>query len=350
MTLSYGSDATSTELAAGLSDVLSAKCDLDHVRRVWSEGEFDRSLWDEVSSLSFWGALIPEADGGLGVRSEDVVRSLEEFGYSGASLPLTETVAVVVPTIHRFADDEMRDRLLPGLLSGASVSTAAVMPGGTVALFADVADVALVAAEDGLYVLERDQFTVEPVHSPDPTSRLGRIKPRPDAFTPHARLGEGALDEARLRAVWATAAVLNGVSRRMLDLTVEHTKQREQFGRAIGTFQAVKHLAADVWVAVESSRPCSWYAAYAHQEGLPDAAVAASVAMASASDAARLVGDSALQLHGGIGFTWEHPLHFWLKRGKLLEHSYGSRQFHLRTLGVAIRDEQAGSEALFADV
>jgi len=350
MTPLYGSDTTSKELASGLREFLAERCGLDRVRENWTEFAFDRALWNEVAALGLGGALIPESAGGLGVRPEEVVLTLEEFGYSGASLPLADTVAVLVPIVQRYAGVELRASVLPGLISGELVGAAAVMAGEDLAPFASEADVLLLEHDDDLYLLRRDQFTTEAVHAPDPASRLGRITVREGALTAENRLGDGALADAQRRAVWAAAAVLNGVSRRMLDLMVDHAKTREQFGRAIGTFQAVKHLAADAWVAIESSRPCSWYAAYASGEDLPDAAAAASVAKASASDAARLVGDSALQVHGGIGFTWEHPLHFWMKRGKLLENSYGSRQFHLRRLGAAMRDEQVGSEAIFADV
>src|SRR5690606_38302235 len=145
--------------------------------------------------------------------------------------------------------------------------------------------VMLYARDGALYVLRRGEFSTERVHTPDPASRVARVLVSDDVLTESRRLRDGALREAEQRAVWSAAAVLNGVSRRMLDLLVEHANTREQFGRAIGMFQAVKHLAADAWVAIESSRPCSWYAAFAADAGLPDAAMAASVAKASASDA-----------------------------------------------------------------
>lgn len=347
---SYGSDTTSKEIAAGLREFLGEQCSLEHVRRNWTEGDFDRALWQELASLGLGGALVAEAEGGLGLRAEDIVLALEEFGYSGASLPLVDTVAVVVPIVERYAGEDLRADLLPGLIGGELIGATTVMTGGGRAPFAADADVLLFEWEGDLYALRRGEFDTEPVHTPDPASRVVRVRVREGVLTDSRRLGEGAAADAEQRAVWAAAAVLNGVSRRMLDLLVEHAKTREQFGRVIGAFQAVKHLAADAWVAIESSRPCSWYAAFSSGERLPDADAAASIAKAAASDAARLVGDSALQIHGGIGFTWEHPLHFWMKRGKLLENIYGSRQFHLQRLGAVMRDERDGSEAIFADI
>ncbi|MDI2098699.1 acyl-CoA dehydrogenase family protein [Ruicaihuangia caeni] len=347
MTGSYGADETSVELATGLREFFNEHCGLDRVRAAWSDGSLDLALWGEVAALGFTGALASEEVGGLGVQPEDLVLAIEEIGYSGASLPLVDTAAVVVPIIERYGSAEQRASFLPGLISGERIAASTVMFGGDRAMFAAEADVLLLERDDCLHLLDRRQFSTVEVHSPDPASRLARVSVESSVLSDATRLAAGATDDARGRAVWAASALLNGVSRRMLEMTVDHAKTREQFGRAIGSFQAVKHLIADAWVAMESSRPCAWYAAHACSQGLADAAAAASVAKASASDAARVVGDSALQVHGGIGFTWEHPLHFWMKRGKLLEHAYGSRGFHLRSLGAAMRDDQQGSDAVF---
>lgn len=348
MTGAYGSDETSKELAAGLRDFLDEQCDLARLREAWTDLRFDVDLWRSISSLGFAGALVPESRDGLGVPAESIVSSLDVLGYSGAALPLADTAAVIAPMIDRHGSDDQRESILPGLLGGEIIGASTVLVGGDRALFAPDASVVLFDRDEHLYLLSRDDFDVIEVHSPDPMSRVGRVLPRDGALNDSTLIAEGGVQDARARAAWAAAAVLNGVSRRMLDLTVEHAKTREQFGRPIGTFQAVKHLVADAWVAIESSRPTVWYAAHASDEGLPDAVNAASVAKAAASDAARTVSDIALQVHGGIGFTWEHPLHIWMKRAKLLENSYGSREYHLRTLGAAMRDEAIHNDTIFA--
>jgi alkylation response protein AidB-like acyl-CoA dehydrogenase len=148
--------------------------------------------------------------------------------------------------------------------------------------------------------------------------------------------GATALLAAQARGAAATAVVLNGVSRRLLDMAVAHAKEREQFGRPIGAFQAVKHLLADVALEVETARPTAWYAVAALAQGHPDAALASSAAKAAAASAGSTASYHTLQAHGGIGFTWEHDLHLWLKRGKALESAYGSARHHHRVLGAAV--------------
>lgn len=349
MTLTYGADGTSKELADGLREYFAEQYDTDQVRSAWTDIRFDDSLWKEMASLGMNGVLADEGSGGLGIRPSEAVLAIEEIGYSGASLPLMDTSAVIIPILERYGTRTQQDELLPGLVSGDIASSSTVMVGGDRAMFADDVDLLLFEGAEGLHLLRRGEFGVEEVHSPDPAIRLGRVVVDSDVLAATPRFGAAALAEARIHAVWASAALLNGVSRRMLDMTVEHAKTREQFGRPIGTFQAVKHLIADAWVGVESSRPCAWYAAYASSGDPTVAKAAASVAKAAASDAARRTGDMALQVHGGIGFTWEHPLHFWMKRGKFLEDAYGSLEFHLRRLGSVVRNHGEWSQIIFAE-
>jgi alkylation response protein AidB-like acyl-CoA dehydrogenase len=133
-------------------------------------------------------------------------------------------------------------------------------------------------------------------------------------------------------AAAATAAELVGVADGMFQQTVEYAKVREQFGRKIGSFQAVQHKLAETFLMVESAKAAVYYAAYALAKDLPDAAVHVSVAKAYAGDAERKANYESLQLHGGIGFTWEHDLHLWLKRGRALEAAYGDSDWHRRRI------------------
>jgi alkylation response protein AidB-like acyl-CoA dehydrogenase len=345
MTASYGSDSISQELAGGLREFFDDRCGLDHVRSAWAHPHLDTQLWQEVAELGVIGVLGSEEAGGLDVQPGETVLAIEEVGYSGASLPLTDTLAVVVPILERCGNPEQKRELLPGLISGELVGAF----GGAYGTFAADADVVLFEDGDDVHVLKRGQFAVRAVHTPDAAASPGRIEPVDGALQESPGLGTKALAQARVNATWASAALLNGVSRRMLDMTVEHAKTREQFGRLIGSFQAVKHLLADVWVAVESARPCSWYAADISDGNPATAAAAASVAKAAASEAARVAGDAALQVHGGIGFTWEHPLHFWMKRAKALESAHGSQQFHLRRLGSMARNTADWKQIIFAE-
>jgi alkylation response protein AidB-like acyl-CoA dehydrogenase len=157
--------------------------------------------------------------------------------------------------------------------------------------------------------------------------------------------GAAEANEAWLRGVVSTAAVLDGIGLHLLETTVEYVKGRSQFGRPVGSFQAVKHRLADAYVLLESSRPAAWYAAYALANDLPDRELAASVAKAYASDAEAFINREALQLHGGIGFTWEHDLHLWLKRGKALERWFGSAREHRGRIAAHLFDDGARSSA-----
>jgi alkylation response protein AidB-like acyl-CoA dehydrogenase len=150
---------------------------------------------------------------------------------------------------------------------------------------------------------------------------------------------ESAVTELRNRGAAATAAELYGLARALLDRTVEYTKMRHQFDRPIASFQAVQHTLADVLLEIETGRRTSWVAMLAVDDGDPGASHAAAVAKALASDAARHMSDVALQFHGGVGYTWEHDLHMWLKRVHALSAAFGSASEHIE----AIADRVLGS-------
>jgi alkylation response protein AidB-like acyl-CoA dehydrogenase len=151
----------------------------------------------------------------------------------------------------------------------------------------------------------------------------------------HART---ALDRALDIATVGLVAEMTGGMQRLLEITVEYAKTRKQFGRAIGEFQAVQHQCADMLVYTESSRSAAYYAAYAIQEGIPEARLAVSVAKAYASDAYREVGNRAIQVHGGMGFTWENDVHLFYRRAKASEVAYGDAAFHRERIAKIVVD------------
>jgi alkylation response protein AidB-like acyl-CoA dehydrogenase len=148
------------------------------------------------------------------------------------------------------------------------------------------------------------------------------------------------------RGAVATAAESLGASERVLEMAVEHAKERVQFGKPIGSFQAVKHRCADMLVDVEGMRSTVYHAAWSIAAGDPDASVAASVAKTWAADAARRVMASGLQVHGGIGFTWEHDLHFFLKRAQLDQVCFGDATRHRDRLADLLRPKVAAGESV----
>ena len=327
------SSAVQEELRQLASTFLSRECTPSHVRRAWEpDADVDRSLWHAMAELDLLGINIPEAFGGLGLGDGDLVVLLEEAGYAGLPEPLLETAGIVAPIIRDHGTPEQQEQWLPGIVSGDILATVQLTNGGF-APYGATADLVLIEHNDGLHLVAGKDVGVSSVQSMDYARHVAALSVTD--YSP-SRLPGAALEDARIRAAAAAAAVLNGVSLRMLDMTVSYAKEREQFGRAIGSFQAVKHMLAEIACAVETARPSAWYAAAAIGSGAPDAALSSSAAKAAANAAASLASLHALQVHGGIGFTWEHDLHLWMKKAKVLEESYGSARYHHRLLGAAV--------------
>jgi alkylation response protein AidB-like acyl-CoA dehydrogenase len=154
----------------------------------------------------------------------------------------------------------------------------------------------------------------------------------------HGSAARKALERALDIATVGLVAEMTGGMQRLLDMTVEYAKTRKQFGRPIGEFQAVQHQCADMLVYTESSRSAAYYAAYAMQEGIPEAHIAVSVAKAYASEAYREVGNRAIQVHGGMGFTWENDAHLFYRRAKASEVAFGDAAFHRERIAKTVVD------------
>ncbi|MGY1917035.1 acyl-CoA dehydrogenase family protein [Blastococcus sp. SYSU DS0973] len=331
--MTYAFTPEQEDLRRTARDFFARSCAPGDVRAAWEpNADQDRSRWSRIADLGFLGANVPSELGGLGLGDAELTVLLEEAGYAALPEPLLETAAVVVPVLREHGSADQRAFWLPRIASGEALATAQLM-GSPAAPYGRVADLALLELEDGLHLVPGDRLTREPARSMDGARHTAALRAVPDSRT---RLPEAALVDARVRGAAATAAVLNGVSRRLLDMTVAYAKDRQQFGRPIGSFQAVKHMLAEVALEVETSRPAAWYALTAIADGQDDAALAASAAKAAANAAATTASYHTLQVHGGIGFTWEHDLHLWLKRGKALEGAYGSLRHHHRVLGDAV--------------
>jgi alkylation response protein AidB-like acyl-CoA dehydrogenase len=274
-------------------ELLAARYPLAEVRRLALEDErgFTDAQWDEMVSLG-WPEIAE-----LGTVEMIVVA--EELGYALAPTPLQST-------------------WVAGLL-GADVSggrRGAVVIDG---MAADAGTADVLVDWDGAEV---SGASVEPARGLDPTRRLFTV-------TGGSRSPLGAdVERARLQATVMNAAESVGVAERAMGLAVEYAKERKQFGRAIGTYQAVSHACAQMLLEVEGARSAVYWAAWALDHEPETAPLAAACAKAYAGDAGRRVPRSALQVHGGIGFTWEHDLHFFLKRGEANAHAYGSGAAH----------------------
>jgi alkylation response protein AidB-like acyl-CoA dehydrogenase len=308
-------------------DFFTGEVTTQHLRGAW-ESDTGRSpeLWRKMAETGFVGLTVPEKHGGLGMDEVDLVLLLEEAGKVALPEPLLETTAIAAPLLAEAGTDEQQAEWLPRIAAGEAIVTVQ-LAGAPLVVDAHVADLLLLERDGTLHAVPRDRFNATEQPSMDRARRLFTVEAETGADT---AMG-GAADTAAKafdRGAAATAAFLNGLAQQMLDMTVAYVKERTQFGRPVGSFQAVKHKAAETLLVVESSKAATWYAAYAIARGLEDRSVAASVAKSYASDAAHKANMESLQLHGGIGFTWEHDLHLWLKRAKALEESYGSAAWH----------------------
>jgi alkylation response protein AidB-like acyl-CoA dehydrogenase len=265
-----------------------------------SEAGWDPSSWGELAALGWLGVSIPEEQGGAGLGFVEEAVLFEELGRALYPGPYFATIGLALPAL---GPDEL------AAVAAGEVRWSASVDGSL------VPDLGLV---DRVVVLENgDAAAVPPrgevLDTMDPTRRLGRLEP--ENGTPLA--GDTAL--LRPRALAALAAEAVGIGDRVLELAVEHAKTREQFGRPIGVYQAVSHALADTFVEMQLARSLAYWAAWCVAEDDPQAPVAAAAAKAYAAEAAVAACERSIQVHGGIGFTWEHVLHRYYKRTQWIQ-------------------------------
>lgn len=289
----------------------------------------DRALWrDFTRQLGLAAVAVPEAYGGSGLGLVELAIVAEAAGRSVAALPLIASLGIAAPAIVAGGSDAQRGRWLPALAAGDAVATFAEAEGmgcdgdrltGSAAHVphATVADLIVVAAAERVFLVARDAagLTVVPQATMDATRPLARVELRAVAAEPLDDAAAGL--RAAYRTGWvAIAADALGGAQACLDRTVDYAKERTQFGRAIGSFQAVKHRLADMMVEIEQARSAVYWAACARDEDAADADFAAHAAKAFATDAYAMCAGNMIQLHGGIGFSWEHDAHLFFKRAQ----------------------------------
>jgi alkylation response protein AidB-like acyl-CoA dehydrogenase len=292
------------EIKRTAKDLLAARSPFDKVRAAAESGEYAPELWKELCELGWPGIAVDEEHGGQELGAVELGILAEELGYAVAASPFLST-ATAAAVINATGTDEQKAKWLPGLASGEQ--TAGI---GSAALCADAVGAAVVVLVDGddATLVDTSSATVEPLTTIDSTRRYGTVSGG-DA----GPLCDGAADRVRS----AIAAEVVGLSQRALDMTLEYVKDRKQFGTPVGAFQAVSHRCAGMLLDLESARSTSLYAAWAADaapERLPEAAA---LAAAAASNGGRDVTASAIQAHGGIGFTWEADVHWLYKRAQL---------------------------------
>ncbi len=319
-------------------DLLHKHCPPGAVRAAWSEASGRvPGLWARLAETGIVGLTVPEALGGLSMGELDLVLVLEEAGRAAAPEPLLETVAVGAPLLRDAGTAALREAWLPRVASGEAVLAIGLEASPYVA-FAGEADFLVLQRGDELHALPRAAVTLTAQPSVDGSRRLFSATWSPSAETRFAsgEQARHAVATALDRGALATAAELCGLARHLLDTTVEYAKVRHQFGKPIGSFQAVKHHLADALLALDLARPLVARAAYSFAHEDPDRSVHVSMAKARASEAALVASRAALQCHGAIGYTVEYDLHLWMKRAWALAAAWGDAAWHRARAGAAI--------------
>lgn len=318
-------------------EVLARECPPEVVRAAWegSEKKAERPF-RTLAENGLLGMVLTEAQGGLGMNEIDAALPLEEAGYAALPEPIVEVLAAL-PLIAEAAP-EWAEKLAAGEARLAlSLTPARLVP------FASTADVFLRYDGERLFLAPREAVTLAAQVSVDRARSVATPSFSGEGVT--LATGAEAAEATALvfdRAAFGASAFLAGLSRKMLELAVEYAKDRVQFGKPIGSQQAVKHRLADALIALEFSKPLAYRAAYSLATGDASRSLHVSLAKLRASEAARTVAKQALQVHGAIGYTIEHDLHLWMKRAWALSAAYGTEDFHRDRIGRAILPEETG--------
>ena len=309
-------------------DILANECRPEDVRAAW-ESDTGRvpGLWGKLAEMGVVGLTAPEAAGGLGMDEVDLVLLLEEAGRAALPEPLAEQTAVAIPTLRDHGGERGAAWLEKAAAGEAFVGVGLA---GPYVLYGEQADVLLLAHEDEVHLVDASAVSLTPQRSVDYSRRLTSVEWSPSDATRVASGAEAhqAVLDAGDRGALAAAAQCVGIAQTLISVTVDYVGQREQFGKVVGSYQAVKHHLANALIAVEFARPLVYVAAYAVANSTPHRAREVSMAKAVASDAVDLAGRIALQCHGAIGYTFEYDLHLWMKRGWALSAAYGDAAHH----------------------
>lgn len=326
--------ALSTEqldFAAELRKILDAG-QVPAAVRAWAAGDpaKGRALLRQIADMGVFGLIVDEKYDGADATTVDLVVALIELGRGGAPGPVIESAAVIPALLQRLPDDAPAQRWLPALASGEALGAITFQPQRGIALDADIAEPVLVAAEGRLTL---GVAPSEAVTSIDPARKLFRV-------TAGELIAEGAEVEAAIDyafdiGVLACAAQLLGAGRSILEQTTSYAKQRKQFGRAIGEFQAVKQQLADVLIALDLAEPLVYRAALTLDSA--DRTRDVSAALVTCGDAAHRAARAGLQVHGAIGYTAEFDLSLWLTKVAALRTAWGTADFHRGRIADALR-------------
>jgi len=300
------------EIKRTARELLAKRSPFERVREAAESATYDDAAWQELTGLGWPGIAIAEANGGQGLGTVELVILLEELGYSCAASPFLSN-ALAGLLIEQAGSDDQRERWLGAIAGGTATGTVGMAVDGVAQLVpdADAAAVIVLVADGAATLVERGAAEVEVVETIDPTRRFARV----GATGGEPLAGDVAAGLARCET--ALAAEMIGVAQRAMEMSVEYAKDRKQFGTPIGAYQAVSHRCAQMLLETEGARSATYFAAWAADADPAQLPLGAAMAKAAAADAARNVTASAIQVHGGIGFTWEADLHWLYKRAQV---------------------------------
>jgi alkylation response protein AidB-like acyl-CoA dehydrogenase len=338
--MDFGLTDDQREIQRTARDLLAERATFARVREHAEAGKTDAALWKELCELGWPGIAISEAHGGQGLGTIELSILCEELGRTVAPVPFLAS-AMAACVIEQAGSDEQRERWLPGLASGETIGALAGTVDGTAELVVSSAeaDVIVLVEEDGTgRLVTPADAEVTPVAAIDPTRSAARVSATDGA-------GEALEDgcPGLGRALVAVSSELVGVCERSLEMTVAYVKDRKQFGVPVGAYQAVSHRCAQMLLDTEKARSTAAFAAWsadANPEGLAEAAA---MAKAAASDAGREVTASAIQAHGGIGFTWEADVHWLFKRAQIDAVLLGGAGRHRARVAAILSEKIAAS-------
>jgi len=343
----------------------AGECPGAEVRRLMeTDTAYDAALWSKLAEQGYTGIIFPEEFGGVGLGKVELILLMEEAGRALLPGPFFSTVALAGSVLDALGTSDQKKKYLAPICRGEARSTVAFLEASASWNLADVqitavngkltgeklfvtdaaaANFLLVVARNGVFIVDAKApgIRITPMLGMDLTRKIYLVQ---FSNTPAEKLGDVAgISKAIDVATAALVAEMVGGMQRTLDITVEYAKTRKQFGKPIGMFQAVQHQCADMYLETESSRSAAYYAAWTLEENAPDAATAVSIAKMYASDASRTVGNRGIQIHGGMGFTWENDIHLYYRRAKASETMFGDATFHRERIARLVVDTSAVS-------
>ena len=374
--MNFGLNESQTTLQSSARRFLAAECPIAEVRRLMeTDTAHDQALWSKIAAQGWMGLLIPEDLGGSAMGPVEMAVLLEEMGRALLPGPYFSTVLLAASAIDYGGGEDRKREYLTKIASGGLLATLALLEesaswnpdavrmrastssNGAFRLHgrklfvpdAAVAGLLVCAArldsDFALFLVDANTqgLAIRPLPAMDNTRKLYEVAFDAVELPPTALLVRGPRAYAALQrtldlAAAGLAAEMTGGMQRVLEITVEYAKTRKQFGKSIGSFQAVQHLCADMLLYTEGSRSASYYAAWALGSEDPGAPTAVSVAKAYSSDAFREVANRGIQVHGGMGFTWENDMHLYYRRAKASEIAYGDAIFHRERIARFVMD------------